>query len=253
MRGTSNATALASRAAHEIYDVVESLRAEPGGDRIDDVPRSVWIKVLLAHCATWGSAGDALTAVLRTKANSRQFKEYLTRLVGYGVVDASRIRECTEKRVTALGGGVLEVDKAHVHRLPLPPSLSGRRGWRRLIVTLASLTPVHPGHRAWRRADVWFTPSHEVLKVDREEADWRAVQRGTLQHEVLEGKRAAVYVDGDALEIKVSCRADAGALEDGVPYALAATLEIGEEIDVDIYSEIRVRVPGGQVRVTSRV
>lgn len=248
--GTSSATALASRSAHEIYDVVESLKSEQGGERIDDVPRAVWIKALLAHSATWGAAGDTLTAALRNKGNGRQFKEYLTRLVGYGVADPSRIRECTAKRATILGCGRLTVDQAHVHRLPLPPSLSGRTEWRRLIITLASLTPIHPGHRSWRRADVWFTPSHQILRVNREEADYHAVQRGTLQHEVLEGKHAAVYVDGDELEILVSCRADAGSLDDSVPYALAVTVEVGEESNIDIYNEIRLRVMS-QVQVTS--
>lgn len=248
-RGTSNAAALASRAACDLYDVLELLRLEPGGDRLDNVPRALWLKALLAHGASWGEAGDALAGVLRTEENSRQFKEYVTRLLGYGCIDAARVKECTQRRVTAIGGGVLQVDQAHVHRFPLPPSLSGQRGWRRLAVTLAWLTPVNPSHRAWRRADLWFTPPDDALKIKREEADWRAVQRGTLQHEVLEGERAAAFVDGDALEIRVSCRADAGALEDPVPYALATTLEVADEIGIDIYNEVRVRVHAARIQV----
>ena len=65
-------------------------------------------------------------------------------------------------------------------------------------------------HQALRRADLWFEPPSEPLKVTRKEADWQAARRGTIQHEVLEGERAAVFVDGDNLEIRVSCRADAG-------------------------------------------
>ena len=106
-------------------------------------------------------------------------------------------------------------------------------------------------HRAWRRADLWFQPPDAPLQVRRQEADWRAVQRGTLQHEVLEGERAAAFVDGDSLEIRVNCRADAGALEDAVPYALAATLEVAAELDLDIYSEIRLRIIGTRVQVTN--
>lgn len=70
-----------------------------------------------------------------------------------------------------------------------------------------------------------------------------------MQHEVLEGDRAAAFVDGDNLEIRVSCRPDAGSLEDWVPYALATTLEISEEIGVDIYDEVRVRVHAARIRV----
>jgi hypothetical protein len=68
------------------------------------------------------------------------------------------------------------------------------------------------------------------------QADWHAVQRGTVQHEILEGEKAAAFIDGDNLEIQVNCRADAGVLEDMVPYALATTLEVAEEINIDIYS-----------------
>lgn len=172
----------------------------------------------------------------------RTVKEYVTRLLGYGCIDVERVRECTAYRVTAISGGTLTKDLSHVHRYPLPPSLSGQRGWRRLIVTLAWLTPVNPRHQGWRRADLWFAPPKESLRVDRQQADWRAVQRGTLQHEVLVGDEAGVFVDGDNLEIQVSCRADAGELDDEVPYALVTTLEVAEGIGVPIYDEIRARV-----------
>jgi len=167
------------------------------------------------------------------------------------MIDSARVSECTEYRVTALGGGLLQNDQAHVHRVPLPPSLSAQRGWRRLVITLAWITPVNPIHQSWRRADLWFTPPVDSLQVTRTQADWRAVQRGTVQHEILEGENAAAFIDGANLEIQVSCRSDAGVLEDVVPYALAATLEVAEEIGIDIYSEVAVRVNAARVRVAS--
>jgi hypothetical protein len=228
---------------------LEELHAEPGGDLIERVPRSVWIKTMLVHSAAWGEAGNTLDQILRTTENSRQFKEYLTRLLGYGQIETSRVRECTKYRVTALGGGQLQADQAHVHRFPLPPSLSGRVGLRTLTITLAWLTPVNPFHQAWRRADLWFTPPTEPFQMNRMEADWRAVQRGTVQHEILESDRAAAFVDGDSLEILVNCRAEAGALEEPVPYALAITLQLAEQIGIDVYEEVRVRVHAARVRI----
>lgn len=242
VRGTSNATALASRAAAELHDVLEELRAGPGGDLIERVPRSIWLKALLVHGAGWGLAGDALEAVLKNRENSRQFKEYITRLLGYGAIDVSRVREGAPYRVTALSAGHLQAEQAHIHRFPLPPSLSGRTGWRRLTITLAWLTPVNTFHQAWRRADLWFLPPVVPLQLARQEADWHAVQRGTVQHEVLEGDRAAAFVDGTNLDIVVNCRADAGALEEPVSYALAVTLEVADAIGVDVYDEVRARV-----------
>lgn len=248
-RGTSNATALASRTASELYDVLEELRDQPGGELIEELPRAVWLKALLMHSASWGDAGRELETILRTPENARQFKEYLTRLLGYGAIDPSRVKECTLSRVTALGGGHVRAEQAHVHRIPLPPGLSGQRGFRRLTITLAWLTPTNASLQAWRRADLWFTPSADPLQVKRQQADWQAVRRGTVQHEILEGESAAAFVDGTSLEIRVNCRPCAGALEDPVPYALATTLEVAEEIGVDIYNEIRVRVRAGRIQV----
>lgn len=241
-RGTSNATALVSRGAALLHQVLDELRGEPGGAIIDTVPRSVWLKALLTHAADWGTAGAVLDRILRTAKNNRQFKEYVTRLLGYGCIDVDRVRECTAYRATAISGGILAKDQSHAHRYPLPPSLSGQRGHRRLTVTLAWLTPVNPRHQAWRRADLWFAPPENPLRVDRQQADWRAVQRGTLQHEILDGDDASVFVDGDNLEIQVSCRADAGELEERIPYALVTSLEVAEDIGVPIYGEIRERV-----------
>ena len=250
-RGTSNATALVSRAAGLLYDVVEELRDEPGGEIIDAVPRSVWLKALIAHGADWGAAISVLCSILRDSANSRQFKEYITRLLGYGTVDINRVRECTARRVTALSGGSLKKDEAHVHRFPLPSSISGKRGYRRLTISLAWLTPVNPRHQAWRRADLWFSPPNAALRIKRQQAEWQAVRRGTLQHEVLDGNRAAAFADGTNLKVEVSCRADAGTLEEEVPYALVTTLEVAEEINVEIYDEVRATVHATQVRVAT--
>jgi len=250
-RGTSNAAALASRAAGGLYDMLKDLRDEPGGEMIELVPYAIWLKTLLTHAASWGPAGGVLALTLRTPENSLQFREYVTRLLGYGLSVPGRVSECTEHRVTALGGGSLQKDQAHTHRFPLPPSLSGKHCWRRLTITLAWLTPINARHQAWRRADLHFTPPTSALRVARKEADWRAVQRGTVQHEILEGEKAAAYVDGANLEIEVSCRAKAGALEQPVPYALATTVEVAEEIGVDIYDEVRVRVHAARVRVSS--
>lgn len=250
-RGTSNATALASRVASQLYDVLDEFVNPSDKAIIDGVPRALWLKALLVHASSWGATGSILEKILKTPHNSRQFKEYITRLLGYGIVNANRVSECMPFRVTALGGGQLQVDQAHIHQLPLPPSLSGKQGLKRLVISLAWLTPVNPVHQAWRRAALLFTPpSENPLQLDRKEANYNAVRRGTVQHEILEGNRAAAFVDGDNLKILVSCRADAGTLEEAIPYSLAITLEIAEEIGIDIYNEIRVRVQPTRIDIT---
>lgn len=247
-RGTSNATALMSRAAALLAPVLAGLRETEGGETLDQVADALWLKALLVHGARWGEAGDAYQALFKTPDNGNKLAEYLTRLLGFGRVDLDAVRECTETRVTAIAGGTLAAETGAEHRFPLPPSLSGKRGWRRLVVTLAWMTPVHPLNHRWRRAHVWFSSPKSKLSVgsnkhlERRGADWQAVQRGTVQHEVFEGEKAAAFVDGDEVVIHVSCREDAAVLADVVPYALAVTLEVDDAIGVDIYTEIRERV-----------
>ena len=88
-----------------------------------------------------------------------------------------------------------------------------------------------------------------MLKVKRQQAEWRAVKRSTVQHEVLEGDHASAFVDNDSLVIQVNCTADAGVLEESVPYALVTTLEVAEDIGIPIYDEVRARIYAARVRV----
>ncbi|MHB8173539.1 MAG: S8 family peptidase [Nitrospirota bacterium] len=248
IRGTSNAAALTSRSASILYEILQELKAEPNGNLIDTVPDAVWLKTLLVHTAKWGSAFEVLKQSLENERNRRKIREYLTRFLGYGSIDLQGI-DCSTRRVTALGGGSLGVNKSHIHRFPLPPSLSSQRVLRRLTITLTWLTPVNPSHKSWRRASLWFD-REDPLSVDRQEADARAVTRGTVQHEIFEGEKAAAFVDGSNLEIKVSAKGDAGVFDDEIPYALAITLEVGADLDIDIYNEIRERIHAPRIEVT---
>ncbi len=249
-RGTSNAAAITSRAATLLSGALHDLRHEPGGYIIDAVPEAVWLKAMLVHGCSWGDAQDALERVLKTPDNSRQFRAYLPRLLGYGMLSPGFASGCTPFRVTALGGGVLGADQAHTHQLPLPPSLSAKRCLRRLAVTLAWLTPVAPLHHAWRIADLWFEPQGNPLHVRRCQVDGRSVGRGTLQHEVFEGESAAAFAEEESVAIQVNCRSDAEPMVDEVPYALLVTLEVGESVDIDIYSEVRVALDAARVTLT---
>ena len=54
---------------------------------------------------------------------------------------------------------------------------------------------------------------------------------------------------GDALEINVDCRDDAGRLTAPVRYGLAATLEVAPTIRADIHQEVRQQL---QIRLQTR-
>jgi hypothetical protein len=247
-RGTSNATALATRSAARIYEVLDALRAEHSGD-IPQKLVSVVIKALLVHGAKHDDGARAtLTTALKTPGNSHKFKEVLSRYLGYGAVEIERVLACTEQRGTVLGCGEIRADSIHEYRLPLPPGLSSSREWRRLVVTLAWFSPINPAHRNYREAKLKLAPvgkwGDSPLVLARKDADDDQALRGTVQHEVLEGsKLIAAYQDGDGILLHVSCKKDATAsLDDAIPYGLAVTLEVTEGIQIPIYQQLRARL-----------
>jgi hypothetical protein len=241
-QGTSYAAAALSRVGGFLAPVVSELRLGSGGNALAGVPDAVVIKTLLAHGARWGKLGLELEAHFASDENADKRKEKLTRLLGYGRLEIADVAECSATRVTAIGAGALAADGGAEHRFPLPPSLSGKRGWRRLTITLGWFTPVNPLNHKWRKAHLWFESPKSKLKVNRVGPDWQAAQRGTLQHDTFEGESAAAFIDGEDVVVRVSCREDAPGLEGSVPYAVAVTLEVAEGIGIDIYTEVRERV-----------
>lgn len=262
--GTSNATALISRAACICYDSLQQIFSEQAAE-VD--PRSYEVpllKAMLVHGCSWGDIGDHLKSriensdlgrEIRERAESlysrpadisneigRQYKSLLARWLGYGLPQIDRVLDCTDQRATLLGYGELSDGEAHVFRLPLPPSLSARQERRRLTVTLAWLSPISASTQRYRTASLWFEAINNGLAPSRQNADWQTVKRGTVQHEVFEGQRAEPFIDGEVIEIKVNCRKDAGKIQSPVAYGLAVSLEVAEGVDIAVYNEIRTRI-----------
>ncbi len=245
--GTSNATALATRGAVRIHDMLQNLREQQGQD-IPDGLMAVLMKALLVHGARQPEkAKDHLESAIKTKDNSRQFRSVLARYLGYGAADIERVMACTEQRATVLGCDEIGEDEIHEYEFPLPVCLSGQRLWRRLVVTLAWFTPINPAHRNLREAKLELTPAGNTwktmpLKLDRLDADHNQMLRGTVQHEVLESNNAvSAFQDGDVLRLRVHCKRDGvERLDRMIPYGLAVTLEVKQ--DLPIYQEIKSRV-----------
>ncbi|MCB1918712.1 MAG: S8 family peptidase [Candidatus Competibacteraceae bacterium] len=248
-RGTSNATALATRAAAKLYEVLEGMKNLPGGDCINRDTTAPLLKALIVHSATWpDEAIDVLKTVV-PKGNKQ--KRGITRFLGYGVADPARVEACVAQRATVLGAGLLQQDEAHEYELPIPVELSNTTEWRRLIITLAWLTPVNPTHRVYRKAKLSFQPPKDLLAVDRQHADWQQVQKGTVQHEVLEGKKACVFQDGDSLRIKIAAQGDTSQnFDEAIPYGLAITLEVEDQSGIPIYERVREKLT---VRIVASV
>lgn len=244
-RGTSNATALATRLGARLFEMLESLRTTY--ERRAPNPRydAVLLKALLVHGACWDDAGNRMRGLFKQEVGGHKIKDLVGRFLGYGLVDPARVLGCTERRATLLGWGSLANAEAHAFALPLPADLSGTRGLRRLTITLAWLSPIAPGHQRYRKAQLWFTTdATELIGTGRASNayDHNLVKRGTVQHEMFEGEKARAFVDGETVSIQINCREDAAGLDEAADYGLVATFEVGEKVPVPVYQQIRQRL-----------
>lgn len=238
--GTSNATALVSRSAHQVLD---RLDAEALKASIDTPPfpseeyYPVLIKSLLVNASLWPARSQGYSQ----RGDS---SEYL----GFGVLDESRFVG-SSNIVSLIGAGKIGKDERHSFRFPLPFSLSGIAEWRRLVLTLAWFSPVQTRTQKYRIAHLKINPPLSELQLERTQVVDFMNGKGTVQHEVLEGRRAKVFANTEELAIDVDCRVRVGKLDEPVRFGLVATLEVGTHLNTDIYQEVRdklrtlVRVP----------
>jgi hypothetical protein len=246
LKGTSNAAALAVRAAAEILDVIEAATA---GSNLSRAGEACLAKALLVHSATWGPAHGSIARLLPVGIPPTQSRNEIARILGYGFARPERVVECTSARITVIGTARIMEDRSMIYRFPLPPSLASRVATRSIVTTLAFLTPIAVSERGYRTHNVWMTDAFKgnsfdgALRMKTTDAHEPTVSRGTLQHQIFTGDAAIAFVDGDFLEFQVSCKRDAGErVMEGIPFGFAATLEVHTDLGVDLYSEVRARI-----------
>lgn len=247
--GTSNAAALTTRAAILIHDTLESQLSKPQFTSLKSHIPSI-IKGLLAHAAQWGEAGSFLESTLEPRSSHhwKNRRTNVTRFLGYGKIDISRVLSCTEHRVTMLGTGALYKEDAQVFSFPIPPSLSSRKDVRRLTVTLSWLTPTKPGEQMYKDALLDFFPEDKhgfpigVKRVTANQPPADTSRRGTLVHEIFEGQDAIPIGDDDTLRVRVECRTQGAKALPLIPYAIIITFEVAETLKANIYNEIKTKI-----------
>lgn len=189
----------------------------------------------------------------------RQLKEALARYMGYGQVDLNWLLRNTQQRATVIGSGEITQNQIHEYRFPLPQALAGEKHWRKLVITLAWFSPINTNHANLREAKLELSPATSPwdktpLVIQRMQSDHNQVKRGTVQHEILEGaKEISAYQDGEELLLHISCKPDATQqLDELIPYSLAVTLEVKEDVQIPIYQQIRAKIQQ-KVQVTTPV
>ena len=251
--GTSAAAALASRAAHRLFD---ALSDEDNGGILTDVDPmyyGVVVKALLVHRARWGELGNLLDGIFGPtgKGSHVARKDNITGVLGYGPPVVEEAMSCASNRATLVGYGEVQPDgDAVLYRVPLPLALERVTEPRSITLTLAWFSPVNVRHRAYRRAKLEIRPerfneSIGVTRLGSQPSD-KSVPRGSLSHVHYEGDRAVPFIDDGHLLFRVFCREQGGSLDGSVSYGVAVTIEAGEAIPV--YQQVRQRL-GIQPRV----
>lgn len=242
--GTSAATALATRAAHRIFDALSDPDNGNLLEGVDPAFYGVIVKAMLVHRAQWGSLGGLLDQTWQPQGQGSHVvrRDGIARLLGYGRPAVHEAMECAANRATMIGYGEIPAgEQAALYRIPLPQSLERVREPRALTVSLAWFSPVNIRHQAYRRAKLEVAPDSPdtrfgVARVAGQPSD-KAAPRGSMLHVRYAGERAVAFVDGNTLALRVFCREQGGALDQSIRYGLAVTIEAGAAIRV--YEEVR--------------
>ncbi len=241
--GTSNSTALATRHAIHLHQMLDELNGKTPGS-IPEEYFSVMIKALMVHGTHWGKADEIFRSFLSRQAIDKKIHPF----IGYGKVFESYSLFSTDQRVTILGFGKLQKEEMHEFSIPLPEALSSQKIEKHVILTLAWFSPLNFQSSKYRQAYLSLenieTAKDAELKLEHDIYDFYSTRNGTVQHLVLKGNKADPFIEGAELKIRVSCKEDASGLAKAtqIPYAIAATFAIPVQSTINIYEQIQVRL-----------
>ncbi|MDZ4680824.1 MAG: hypothetical protein SGI94_10320 [Saprospiraceae bacterium] len=255
--GTSNSTALATRQAVLLHQMLEELN-ESLSDGIPEEYFPIMLKALLVHGAHWSDADKVYREILAGKVSANQVKRHTHPFLGYGKVNGEMSLFSNEQQVTILGYGKLAKGTANEFSIPIPEALNGIDIKKYITLTLAWFSPLHFQSSKYRKAHLFLenlaSNGQNDLRLSQDVFDFKTTGNGTVQHHVLKGGHADSFIERAMLKVKVTCREDAPSLpqSEKIPYALATTFAIPPESQIEIYEQIRVRLQQ-QINVRSTI
>lgn len=231
--GTSVATALVSRQAARLHDIVDAVTE---GRQITRRQRAAAIKALLIHGV---SSFEELTASALP----------LERAIGNGILMRDFSDGCATNEAVLLFIGQIGATTEQELAIPLPDGLSVKET-KRIDATLAWLSPINWRHRQYRRAALSFVrpegPIPNLGAASGLSSDASKAGAATVQHLRWERDIAWASGQGSALRIRVKCYEQAGGLYgEMIDYAAVASIWVAPTIGVDVYSQVldQVRTP----------
>lgn len=246
MQGTSCAAALATHNAIKIYESLEKLSEYSSGTtpNIDPAYYPVVLKALIIHCSMRNQ--DAHTSIKKI-INNQGLKQAthvaneISRMLGYGVPDISRVLECSDSRVTLLGYGEIFGDESFAYTIPLPDEIEGKLGDRYVTITVAYLSPIsNDGKYIGSRIDV-IAPVKKLEDIisngeSLSQPPYNQSTRGTVYHRRWNSSNASTFQHDGNIEIGISCKSDT---PQAIRYAIAVTLEVDGKMGIPVYNSVR--------------
>nr|WP_253945693.1 S8 family peptidase [Nocardioides sp. zg-DK7169] len=224
--GTSPAAAAVARSAARAVDAVLDITNR----QLRRSELAVATKALVAHSAR-------VTPDLRVHEALSPYAH------GYGAVLRDFADGCEPHEASILFVGDIGANEQRVLSFPLPDGLQVR-GLKRVTATLAWLSPVNWRHRQYRRAALDFAKPTGMTQLGTAiDVGGDQAKRGTLQHTVWEVQKAIGLGAGNDLSLTVQCKEQAGGLQgERVNFAVALSLWVAPELDVDVYNQVRQQV-----------
>lgn len=228
--GTSPAAAIVSRRASRLYDAVDEITANTPISRRQ---RAAAIKALLVHGTAWPP--------------ELVYYPLLPEIaLGNGAAVRDFAEGCASNEAVVLFLGSIGAAEEQELLFPLPDGLSVRET-KRIVATLAWLTPVNWRHRQYRRASLSFVkPAGAVPPLGTPSglaADTATRGAATVQHQSWEMQKAFASGQGSNMAIRVKCYEQAGGLlGERIDFAVAVSLWVAPALNVDVYTQVRTQV-----------
>ena len=245
--GTSNAAALVTRNSHFIAAALDAVFRAERLDWRERATRVPMLKALLVHGCSWGEVGALLDKTYQPngkgKAPVRRSK--ISKFLGFGQADISRVVDGNDNRITLLGDDTIKSGEMHEYMLPIPPSLLNNKELRSVTVTLSWTTPptfTTADHRAvvLKLCDPSGTSNYweGVGTNGKEQPPGTRAARGTIIHVQHSGSKL-MSNDRDQLALCVQATAKSGFESEEVPYAIAITIELAQTLRSRLYAEVQ--------------
>jgi hypothetical protein len=245
--GTSAVTALATRAAHLIFDSIQTSSEIETFAELEKEYFAVVVKALLVHRARWPSCSSLIRGICGPDGGSQHLEqsENAARFLGYGIPEVTEALDCDSNRATLVGFGSLSSLESLSFSFPLPACLESVTHPRSLAITLAWLSPIGSPLSRYKQARLEVTPlgvpqQLGVMRVAKEQPEPPTALRGTVFHARYAGNRAVPFIEDGHIALNVSRKNDPVGPGTIARFGIAVTIE--SEVDIPIYDQIRNRL-----------